>query len=213
MIVFATEVSSDFRYLTDVGLEARNLVRADNCSVGISGQSVVMTTGNLFARCTIFFCASVGFIPEVSVKASVPLGRYSSSLLGIGPPESVKLDFQNMLSRQRYFAKASNYPKQVTNSEKGRKKPIPPRKMFSPVQLLSHLCGCKTQPDLNNSIVCPTEIRPPCIQFDIGSQKELPILVDGTFNNFINNAHIAAFLPENAVSLSDNAVFLRAVLY
>ena len=34
-------------------------------------------------------------------------------------PESVKLDFQNMLSRQRYFAKASNYPKQVTNSEKG----------------------------------------------------------------------------------------------
>ena len=40
-------------------------------------------------------------------------------------PESVKLDYQIMLSRQRYFAKASNYTKQVTNSENGRKKPIP----------------------------------------------------------------------------------------
>ena len=50
-------------------------------------------------------------------------------------PESVKLDFQNMLSRQRYFAKASNYPKQVTNSEKGRKKPSPHGRCF-------HLFSC-----------------------------------------------------------------------
>ena len=72
-------------YLTATGLDDRNLVKADNCSVGMSGQSVVIMTGILFARCTIFFWASVGFISTVSVNASVPLGRYSSSLLGIGP--------------------------------------------------------------------------------------------------------------------------------
>ena len=32
----------------------------------------------------------------------------------------------------------------------------------------------------NNSIVSPAEICPPCIQFNIGSQKNLPILVGGS---------------------------------
>lgn len=39
-------------------------------------------------------------------------------------PESVKLGFQITLGRQRCVAKASNFPKNVTNSEKRRKKPV-----------------------------------------------------------------------------------------
>ena len=102
-----------------------------------------------------------------------------------------------MLSRQRYFAKASNYPKQVTNSEKGRKKPIPPRKMFSPVQLLPHLCGCKTQPDLQE-----------CKSPGIASAKRHHTLscvfgnMTGTANDVVyDSAYSAAFYPAFLVGL------------
>ena len=42
----------------------------------------------------------------------------------------------------------------------------------------------------NDIIICPSKVCPPCVQFDIGSQKDLPVMVNRSFNDFINDTHI-----------------------
>ena len=52
-------------------------------------------------------------------------------------------------------------------------------------------------------IVCPVEIRPPGIQLNIGKEKDLPLFVNGAFNDFVDDTHTNGLFHTVVVNILD----------
>ena len=100
----SAEVLEDYR-ITQVPLQLDQIIEALSNEVALTTYSRLMESGGLSYA-------------EVIQMMDRDLGACAYNPQSCQYPESVKLGFQITLGRQRCVAKASNFPKNITNSEK-----------------------------------------------------------------------------------------------